>query len=64
MELQTIRAADVLQIAQSFRARAAEADDARYRQLMQRAAQDLEDRAAFLASSGETALREYEGAAH
>jgi hypothetical protein len=49
MELPTIHAAEVLQIARDFRARAAEAGDTLYRHLMLRTAIELEERAATLA---------------
>ncbi len=53
MGVLTIRAADVLQIAQNFRAGAVEAKNAvYYRHLMLRTALELEDRAAALAEQG------------
>jgi hypothetical protein len=63
MELQTIHAAEVLQIAQDFRARAAEAGDTTYRHLMLRTAMDLEERAATLAKQDGTELVDLEDAA-
>jgi len=65
MELLTIHAAEVLQIAKDFRTRAAEAGDTLYRHLMLRTAAELEERAATLMQQGgtETVLVEREEAA-
>ncbi|MDR3526265.1 MAG: hypothetical protein P4L57_03230 [Rhizomicrobium sp.] len=65
MELLTIHAAEVQQIAKDFRARAAEAGDTLYRQLMLRTAMELEERAATLIEQGgsETLLVERASAA-
>ena len=52
MEMLTIHAAEVLQIARDFRARAAEAGDTLYRHLMLRTAMELEERAATLIEQG------------
>jgi hypothetical protein len=63
MDMQTIHAAEVLQIAKDFRARAAEASDTLYRLLMLRTAMELEERAATLAEQDGTELADREDAA-
>lgn len=63
MELQTIHAAEILQIARDFRACAAEASDTLYRHLMLRTAMELEERAAILAEQDGTELVDQEDAA-
>jgi hypothetical protein len=56
MEMQPVRASDVLAIAQSFRQRAAEAIDTSYYRLMLRTAVELEELAHSLTHRGELAL--------
>lgn len=65
MEVPTCHAAEVLQIAKNFRARAAEAGDIVYRHLMLRTAIELEERAVALIQQSDsgTVLIEQEDAA-
>lgn len=57
MELQSVRINEVLEIAQSFRRRAAEALDTHYHSLMLRTAMELEELAAALLNRGEFVVK-------
>ncbi len=58
MSLQTVRADEVLQLAQNFRLRAAEAADTVYHPMMMRTAVELEELAEMIMRSRELAESE------